>query len=307
MSDLSIGVIGVGAFGSKVALRLLRNGHPALNLYDVNDICTRLFTNEFGGMALGSPKMMAQCCDVVVTVLPSARELREACFGWESLTKGFENGGVVVNLGMLEPMEAAAIARELGERGVDFLDAPAYGTRDEARAGTLTLLVGGDEAVFTRLRPLLETMASRVERVGDAGAPQALGAIADYLRGAQMLAASEAMRIGERFGLPPAIVARIAEQPGIADLAAVLREHVIARKFETGRPLGMVRTNIDAAARLASTLGLPSPLLGAAREAWRNAEAVIGSGADYTAIVRWLESVAATQAEAASRPEPPAA
>ena len=85
---LSAGIIGVGAFGVKVALRLLWNGFSTLQLYDVNDICTRQFTNDFGGQTQGSPRMMAQTVDVIVTALPSARELREVCFGWESVTKG---------------------------------------------------------------------------------------------------------------------------------------------------------------------------------------------------------------------------
>ena len=98
-------------------LRLLWNGYHTLQLYDVNDISTRLFTNDYGGMLTGSPKMMAQTCDAVITVLPSAAELREVCFGWESLAKGFAEGGIVIDLGITDPLEIVAIARELAVRG----------------------------------------------------------------------------------------------------------------------------------------------------------------------------------------------
>jgi hypothetical protein len=128
MSALSVGVIGIGAFGSRVALRLLWNGFHTLQLYDVNDISTRQFTNDYGGMLTGSPKMMAQTCDVVITVLPTAAELREVCFGWESLAKGFSDGGIVVNLGIADPLEIIAIARELATGGIALVDAPAFGT-----------------------------------------------------------------------------------------------------------------------------------------------------------------------------------
>src|ERR1700682_3066501 len=82
MTQLKIGVIGIGAFGSRVALRLLWSGYHTLAIYDVADVATRLFTNDYGGMALGSPKMMAPNCRALNTVPPTARELREVCFGW---------------------------------------------------------------------------------------------------------------------------------------------------------------------------------------------------------------------------------
>ena len=74
MTMLNVGVIGIGAFGSRIALRLLWNGHHALQLYDVNDISTRQFNNDYGGLITGSPKMMAQACDAVVTVTAPVNE-----------------------------------------------------------------------------------------------------------------------------------------------------------------------------------------------------------------------------------------
>jgi 3-hydroxyisobutyrate dehydrogenase len=292
MAALSVGVIGIGAFGSRVALRLLWNGYHTLQLYDVNDISTRQFTNDYGGMLTGSPKMMAQTCDAVVTVLPTAAELREVCFGWESLAKGFgDGGGVVVNLGIADPIEIVAIARELAARGVALVDAPAFGTPAQAKEGGLALLVGGEETAVARVRPVLETLARTVERIGDAGAPQALGAIVDYLRGAELMAASEAMRLGERFGLKPDLIFRLGGDPGRTNLAALLHEQVLTRRFQSGRSLGMIRGNIELAAKLGAALQLVSPMLAATLAAWTDADVQLGSGADHTAVIRWLESL----------------
>jgi 3-hydroxyisobutyrate dehydrogenase len=301
MSALQVGVIGIGAFGSRVALRLLWNGHHALQLYDVNDISTRQFTNDYGGLITGSPKMMAQTCDAVIAVLPTAAELREVCFGWENLTRGFSEGGIVINLGIADPLEIVAIARELAARGIALLDAPAFGTSAQAKEGKLDLLVGGDEHAFERARAVLQTLAARVERIGEAGAPQALGAIADYLRGAELMAACEAIRLAQRFGLDPNSILR-PRGAGRAELPTLMLEEVLTRRFRSERSLGMIRGNIELAAKLAAASNLVSPMLEATRNAWSEAEARLGSGADHTAVIRWLEDLQPT-AEPAQAPE----
>jgi 3-hydroxyisobutyrate dehydrogenase len=290
-SPLQIGVIGIGAFGSRVALRLLWNGYPALQLYDVNDVSTRQFTNDYGGLTTGSPKMMAQTCDVVIAVLPTAADLREVCFGWENLTKGFTESGIVINLGIADPLEIVGLASELGSRGIALLDAPAFGTPVQAKEGSLELVVGGEERAFERVRPVLQTLASRVERLGEAGAPQALGAIADYLHGVELMAACEAIRLGQRFGLDADAILRTGHGAAPSAARSMLRSEVLTRRFRSGRSLGMIRGNIELAARLSAALGVVSPILEHTRTAWDEADTLLGSGADHTAIIRWLEEL----------------
>jgi 3-hydroxyisobutyrate dehydrogenase len=306
MTQLRIGVIGIGAFGSRVALRLLWSGYHTLAIYDVADVATRLFTNDYGGMALGSPKMMAQTCDVVIAVLPSAAELREVCFGWEGLAQGFAAGGIVIDLGITDPVATKEIAGELAASGVDLVAAPAFGTPAQAKEGKLTLVVGGPEAAVARCRGVLETLAAKILVADAAGAAQAASAIADYLRAARMLAASEAIRLGQRFGFAPATVLELSDQLGGADLDETLRREVVTRRFATGVQLGLVRRNLDLAARLAVATDTRSPLIEATLAAWSAAEKKLGYGADHTSIIKWLEALPsltpAAEPEAKSEP-----
>jgi 3-hydroxyisobutyrate dehydrogenase-like beta-hydroxyacid dehydrogenase len=299
MTTLSVGVIGIGAFGSRVALRLLWNGWHALQIYDVNDISTRQFTNDYGGLTTGSPKMMAQTCDMVVTALPSAAELREVCFGWESLDKGFDPGGIVIDLGTTDPLETAAVARELAARGIDLVDAPAFGTPADAKEGKLTLIVGGEERAVARCRPVLQALAHTLLRAGAPGSAQAATAIVDYVRGAELLIASEALRMGERVGLSPDAVLHLTETLGHRGLHETLRRQVLPRRFESGHALGFIHRNIALASKLADSVSVAAPMLDATLAAWAKAEAALGSGADHTAVIRWLETLLA---EAASPP-----
>jgi 3-hydroxyisobutyrate dehydrogenase len=290
MTQLKLGVIGIGAFGSRVALRLLWSGHHTLEIYDVADVATRLFTNDYGGMAIGSPKMMAQTCDAVITVLPSAAELREVCFGWEGLAEGFADGGIVIDLGTTDPVATVEIVNELAARRIDLVAAPAFGTPAQAKEGKLTLVVGGAEAAVERCRPVLDLLAAKVLHAGAAGAAQAAGAIADFLRGAELLAASEAIRLGQRYGFEPAAVLSLGKELG-GDVGETLRREVVSRNFRTGLGLGIVRRNIALAARLAAATDTRSPLLEATLEAWSAAESTLGYGADHTAVIKWLEAL----------------
>src|SRR5262249_11221012 len=250
MTQMNIGVIGIGAFGSRVALRLLWSGYHTLQIYDVADVATRMFANDYGGMAVGSPKMMAQTCDAVIAALPSAAELREVCFGWEGLAKGFARGGLLIDLGNTDPVETANIANELAAEGIDHVAAPAFGTPAQAQEGRLTLVVGWPEAAVARCRPVLEPIAARILRADAAAAAQAASAIADYLRAARLLAASEAIRLGQCFGFEPLTVLDLADQLGGSDLDETLRRQVVTRQFETGVQLGLVRRNLHLPARL---------------------------------------------------------
>jgi 3-hydroxyisobutyrate dehydrogenase len=274
-----------------VALRLLWSGYHTLQIYDIADVATRLFTNDYGGMATGSPKMMAQTCDAVIAVLPSATELREVCFGWEGLAQGFAERGILIDLGSTDPVETVSIAAELAAAGVDLVAAPAFGTPAQAKEGKLTLVVGGPEAAVERCREVLGTIATNILRADAAAAAQAASAIADYLRAARLLAASEAIRLGQRFGFEAATVLDLGGQLGGADIDDVLRREVVPRRFDSGVQLGLVRRNLDLVARLAAATDTRSPLIDATVAAWTGAERTLGYGADHTAIIKWLEKL----------------
>jgi len=291
MSGLSVGVIGIGAFGSQIALRLLWTDFPGLQVYDSDELTPRFFTNNYGGLNVGSPKMMAQNCDIIITVLPSARELRQVCFGWEGVATGFRNGGTVLDLGVTDPLETIALAKELEPHGVKLVDAPAFGTPEAAKDGQLTLLVGGEDAAIAACQPVLEKLGSRIIRAGATGSAQAAGAIADYLRATRLLAASEALRLGGQLGFEGGNLVRVLDAFGGADLPKILASDVATRRFKTGLQLGVLRGNVELAAQLAKSTGLNLPLLEASRDAWSKAEAGLGYGADHSAIIKWLETL----------------
>ena len=291
MSQLKIGFIGIGAFGSRVAMRLLWSGFDEMNIYDTHEQTPRIFTATHGGLLLGSPASVAQLSDIVITALPSAAEMREVFFGWEGLANEPKKDGLVMDIGVTDPLETVAIAKQLGERGIQLVDAPAFGTPDDAREGNLTMVVGGEDSAVDRCRPVLETLGKRVIRAGGPGSAQAAAAIADYLRAARLLATSEAIRLGSHFGFEPANLLEACDALGGAALDKTLRNEVATRRFKTGQQLGLMRANVELAGQLAGAAGLPSPILDAALDALASAEERLGYSVDHSAVIKWLETL----------------
>ena len=291
MSNLKIGIIGIGAFGGRVGMRLLWTDFPDLMVYDTHEQTPRVFIGTYGGLAMGSPKMMAQLCDIVITALPSASEMREVFFGWEGLADGFKKDGLVMDIGVTDPLETVAMARELEAHGVQLVDAPAFGRPEDAREGRLTMLLGGADSAIERCRPVLDKLAARTIRAGATGSAQAAAAIADYLRAARLLAASEAIRLGSHFGFEPANLLAVCDALGGAALPDLLEQEVATRRFKSRQQIGILHANVALAARLADASGLPSPLLAATRDALEKAEQRLGYSQDIAALLKWLESL----------------
>jgi 3-hydroxyisobutyrate dehydrogenase len=292
MAQLRLGLIGLGALGSRIATRLLRTGF-SLEIYDIADVALRMFNMDVGGIVTGSPRMMAQSCDIIITVLPSAAEVREVAFGWEGLARGFVSGGGLIDMGCSDPVATSRLAEDLAGRGIDLVDAPALGTAEDAKTGKLTFVVGGPEAAVERCRPILEALGERILRAGVAGSGQAAVALADFLRGVEMLAATEALRIGQRFGLDAGTLLDIGEGLSAVGplVGGILRRQVLTRQFDSGMALGHLLKSLETASSVAQACGVQAPLLAACRDTWAAAETRLGSGADQSALIRWLETL----------------
>jgi 3-hydroxyisobutyrate dehydrogenase-like beta-hydroxyacid dehydrogenase len=304
MSDLKIGIIGIGAFGSRAGMRLLWNGYPNLMVYDTHEQTPRIFTGTFGGLSLGSPKMVAQLCDIVITCLPSSSEMRDVFFGWEGVATGFKGEGLVVDIGTTDPLETVEMAKDLARHNIHLVDAPAFGTPDDAREGRLTVVVGGEDKAVERCRPVLDALAAKVIRAGAPGSAQAAVAIADYVRAVRLLAASEAIRLGGHFGFQPDNLLDVCDALGGAAMGQMLRNEVASRRFKTGLQLGVLHANVALAERVARAAGLTLPLMTQTEAMLGQAEDRLGYSNDHSAVIKWLETLAVPrESEAGQGPE----
>jgi 3-hydroxyisobutyrate dehydrogenase len=305
-APLRVGQIGIGALGVKIATRLVYQGHTNLNIYDIFDIPTRLFNHEIGGQTAGSPKMLGQVCDVVITVLPDAAEVRKAAFGWEGFARGLKPGGVLLELGQSDAAATRALAAELKELGIFMVDAPVMGTIADARQGRLDFMCGGEPEAIEIVRPILEKLGRSVTHIGPVGSAHAAALIADYLRASALLTAGEALRIADRYGIGVQGLVNLGTTLGGLGTAAIaaLTQKAGPESMDQGIGLGLVRKDLDLALAIARASRLDTPLLRACRDAWLRAENDIGSGADHTDILRWIKQLTLPDPKLEAKPEP---
>lgn len=166
--EIQVGLIGVGTMGTPIGLHILEAGFPLV----VHDIRRRQIEPHVakGAQAAESAKAVAEQCDVIFTSLPGPDEINDVNYGVDGLLAGISPGKVYFDLSTSSPSRSRELHAEYQKRGAHMLDAPVSGGPYGAESGKLAIWVGGDQEVFERYLPLLQTLGDEVLRVGDSGA-----------------------------------------------------------------------------------------------------------------------------------------
>ena len=199
---IRVGCIGLGVFGARIAARLAEEGFFPM-VYDAHSDPIRYFLLKTSADIADAPTMMAEACDMVITVLPTAADVRAVALGRASLADAKRPRCVLVDMGTSGAAETKALAEALAPRGIPVLEAPVCGTPMDAKAGRLIIPVGGEEALIERCMPVFQALGRQVLRTGPLGSAHAGAALAEYLRAAGMLAAGEALAVAHKLGMAP--------------------------------------------------------------------------------------------------------
>ena len=197
-----IGFIGVGVMGEPICRHLARKSGREVMAFDVSpEPLERL--KAHGVKVASSVREVAERCDTVFLSLPGAKQVKEVCVGQASLLIHMKPATYVIDLSTTALAVARDVAQRFQAKGVSYIDAPVARTRHAAEAGTLLVMVGCSEALFARVRPLLEHFASDVVRCGVAGAGQAMKIINNMILFQNVAAIAEALAVIRRLGLDP--------------------------------------------------------------------------------------------------------
>ena len=198
--DLRVGVIGLGALGLPMAANLRRADVP-LRVHTRSRSPERDPSLQ-GSIACATPAEAAEGVDVLLVCVSDNAAVEAVLFGANGASGQLAAGSVVVDCSTIAPATAIALAQRLARQGVDYVDAPVTGGTEGAKAGSLTVLVGGEPAALERARPVLEIIGGSIHHFGPAGRGQQVKAVNQVLVAGSYAAVAEAMALGERLELP---------------------------------------------------------------------------------------------------------
>ncbi|HZL40162.1 MAG TPA: 3-hydroxyisobutyrate dehydrogenase [Pseudolabrys sp.] len=194
-----IGFIGLGNMGLPMAQNLIKAGHSVEGV-DVSEAAVAKLVTA-GGTSVETAKSAAARSDVVITMLPSGKEVREVYLGSSGIVENANQGTLLIDCSTIDVETARAVATEAEKRGLLMLDAPVSGGVGGASAGTLTFMVGGSAQAFTRAESILQKMGKTIVHAGGAGTGQAAKICNNMILGISMIAVSEAFVLAEKLGL----------------------------------------------------------------------------------------------------------
>lgn len=288
---MKTGFIGLGIMGKPMSKNLLKAGYR-LVVFDINAAPMKEL-EAAGAETAGSPKEVAEKCDVVVTMLPNSPHVRAVLLGPRGVIEGAGPGKAVIDMSSIAPLASREVASLLGEKGVEMLDAPVSGGEPKAIDGTLSVMVGGKKEVFERLYPVMKAMAASVVRVGDTGAGNVAKLANQIVVALNIAAMSEALVFASKAGVQPDLVYQ-AIRGGLAgstvlDAKAPL---VMDRKFSPGFRIHLHIKDLGNVLETSREIGVPLPLTASVMEMMQ-ALKVDGLGdADHCSLVRHYEKMA---------------
>ncbi len=285
-----IGFIGLGIMGSPMAANLVKAGFEVSG-YDVSSASVDTLVRA-GGKPASSVQEATVGADVVITMLPDSPQVAEVVLGPEGLLGSAEPGSVLIDMSTIAPETSLAVAQAGSERGISVLDAPVSGGEQGAIEGSLSIMVGGDAAVFEANRGLLEKLGTTIVHVGGHGAGQTVKAANQLLVAGTIALVSEAIVLLEASGVDG--------ERGLEVLAGGLAGNrildrkaasMLARQFQPGFRIDLHHKDMGIAQSAARAAGVSLPVTGLVAQLVAAARAMGHGSLDHSALLTVIETL----------------
>jgi 2-hydroxy-3-oxopropionate reductase len=284
------GFIGLGIMGKPMAANLRKNGVElaAFTRSGVPDELT-----QAGVKAAASPAEVASQADVIFIMVPDTPDVERVLFGENGVADKLRAGQIVVDMSSISPMATRDFAARVRERGAEYLDAPVSGGEVGAKAGSLTIMVGGSEATFDTVKPLFDMMGKNISLIGEVGAGQVCKVANQVIVAATIEAVGEALLLASKAGVDAEKV-RTALMGGFASsrILEVHGERMTKRTFNPGFRIELHQKDLNLALSTAQALGVSLPNTATCQALFNACTAHGGAAWDHSAMVRALEVLA---------------
>jgi len=281
---MRIAFIGLGVMGAPMAANLLAAGHQ-LSLSRVA-VGRHDALIDAGGEAADTAAAAAKDAEVVIVMVPDTPDVEEVLFGTEGVAESLQPGTLVIDMSSISPTATKEFAARISTAGGHYLDAPVSGGEVGAKAGTLSIMVGGSTEDFEQARPLLEVLGANISHIGEVGAGQTAKVANQIIVASTIEAVAEALTFVEVAGADPAKV-RAALLGGFASskILELHGERMITRSFDPGFRIRLHRKDLNLAVSAATELDLALPSTALAQQLMNAAVAAGDGDADHSALV----------------------
>jgi 2-hydroxy-3-oxopropionate reductase len=286
----NVGFIGLGIMGTPMAGHLIKGGHQVF-VFSIPSIPQSVV--DAGGKACASGKEVAQKADIIVTMVPDTPHVEAALFGDNGVAQGLSKGKIVVDMSSISPLATKDFAKKINDLGCEYLDAPVSGGEVGAKAASLTIMVGGSEASFAKVKPLFELMGKNITLVGGNGDGQTTKVANQIIVALTIEAVGEALLYAAKAGADPAKV-RQALMGGFASsrILEVHGERMVKRTFDPGFRIELHQKDLNLALQTGRQLGVSLPNTATCQELFNACAANGGSAWDHSGMVKALEKLA---------------
>lgn len=286
-----IGFIGLGIMGKPMALNLINAGH-SLTVFDINQEAVKTLVNA-SAVAATSPKEVAENSEIIITMLPANKHVKEVVLGENGIIHSAKEGTVVIDMSSITPVVSKEIANELAKQGIEMLDAPVSGGEPKAIDGTLAIMVGGKEEVFESVKDVLYGMGKDVTLVGGNGCGTTAKLANQVIVNLNIAAMSEALVLAAKAGIDINKMYQ-AIRGGLAG-STVLDAKVpliLERNFVPGGRIDINLKDITNVMETAHEIGVPLPLSSQLLEIFHALKVDGKAGDDHGGIVQYYEKLA---------------
>jgi len=289
-TSLKLGFIGLGIMGAPMAGQLAKAGHQ-LFVYTRSKVPAEI--TAAGATLCASAQAVAEQADVIFTMVPDTPDVAAVLFGEAGVAAGLSKGKTVIDMSSISPIETKEFAAKINALGCDYLDAPVSGGEVGAKAASLTIMVGGPDAAFERIKPLFELMGKNITLVGGNGDGQTCKVANQIIVALNIAAVGEALLFASKAGADPAKV-RQALMGGFAAsrILEVHGERMIKRTFNPGFRIGLHQKDLSLALAGARALGVALPQTAGAAQLMQVCAANGMANLDHSALVKSLELMA---------------
>ncbi len=288
--SLNAGFVGLGIMCAPMCGHLINGGHQVF-------VSTRSKVPDSiaqtKAVICKTPQEVAEKADIIITMVPDTPDVEKVLFGDHGIAKGISKGKVVVDMSSISPITTKEFAQKINALGAEYLDAPVSGGEVGAKNAALTIMVGGSEATFNRVKPLFELMGKNITLVGGNGDGQTAKVANQIIVALNIEAVSEALLFAAKAGADPAKV-RQALMGGFAAsrILEVHGERMINRTFNPGFRIELHQKDLNLALQSARAMGVSLPNTATAQELFNACAAHGGKAWDHSAMVRALEKMA---------------